>query len=282
MTEILRLSAFTTDPAGGNPAGVVLDARDLDEAAMRTIAADLGYSETAFVTPGDDGALRVRYFSPVIEVPFCGHATIATAVAYAERHGPGDLQLDTAAGRIGVVTARRPDGVTTATLTSVAPHVDLVSRGDLAEALAALQWSPDDLDPRLPPRVAYAGARHLILAAITRERLADLDYDGERLRTLMEARDWVTVALVHRRRPDGTTFDVRNPFPTGGVVEDPATGAAAAALGAYLRDEELVAVPATLTLHQGVDLGRPSLLTVDVPAERGSGIDVTGTAVPIG
>jgi PhzF family phenazine biosynthesis protein len=282
VTEILRYAAFTTVPEGGNPAGVVLDATGLDEATMRSIAADLAYSETAFVTPADGGALRVRYFSPESEVPFCGHATIATAVAYADRHGPGELRLDTAAGRIDVATARAPDGTTTATLTSVAPAVELVSRAQLTEALAALRWADTDLDPRLPPRVAYAGARHLVLAAVTRDRLADLDYDFDRLRALMEAHDWVTVALVHRRTPSGTVFDVRNPFPTGGVVEDPATGAAAAAFGAYLRDEELVDLPARLEIHQGDDMGRPSLLTVEVPAEPGSGIRVSGTAVPIG
>ncbi len=285
MTEILRYSAFTTVPEGGNPAGVVLDASGLDEPAMRAIAADLGYSETAFVTPGDGGALSVRYFSGgwvSIEVPFCGHATIATAVAYAERHGVGELRLDTAAGRIDVTTTVGADGLTMATLVSVTPAVDLVSRGELEEALAALRWSAQDLDPRLPPRVAFAGAKHLVLAAVTRERLADLDYDFDRLRALMESRDWVTVALVHRRTPAGTVFDVRNPFPTGGVVEDPATGAAAAAFGAYLRDEELVDLPARITIHQGDDLGRPNLLTVEVPAQAGSGIRVSGTAVPIG
>lgn len=281
MTEILRYAAFTTVPTGGNPAGVVLDAAGLDEATMRRIAADLGYSETAFVVPGDDGALRVRYFSPESEVPFCGHATIATAVAHAERHGAGELHLQTAAGRVDVTTTSPGDGPPSATLTSVAPRVDLVSRGELDEALAALGWEHGDLDPRLPPRVAFAGALHLVLAAVTRERLATLEYDFDRLRALMEPREWVTVALVHRRTPDGTVFDVRNPFPTGGVVEDPATGAAAAALGAYLRDEELVAVPARLTLHQGDDMGRPSLLHVDVPAGRGAGVRVTGTAVPI-
>ncbi|PTL56445.1 PhzF family phenazine biosynthesis protein [Paraconexibacter algicola] len=286
MTEILRYAAFTATPTGGNPAGVVLDARGLDEATMRTIATDLGHPETAFVVPGEDGALRVRYFSGgsvSIEVPFCGHATIATAVAHAERHGPGRLDLDTVAGRVVVRTTPGAAGAPpSATLTSVPPRVDLVSRSHLQEALAALRWDPTDLDPRLPPRIADAGARHLVLAALTRARLAALDYDVPRLRAFLEELGLVTVALVHRRRPDGLVFDVRNPFPTGGIHEDPATGAAAAALGGYLREEELVAVPARLTLHQGVDLGRPSLLVVDVPAERGSGIDVTGTAVPIG
>jgi hypothetical protein len=118
-----------------------------------------------------------------------------------------------------------------------------------------------------------------LYAAATRERLADLDYDFARLRALMTARDWVTIALVFRR--DQTTYDARNPFPTGGVVEDPATGAAAAAFGAYLRALGAIDPPARLTIHQGDDLGRPSLLLVDIPVGAETGIRVSGRAVPI-
>ena len=86
MPEILRLTAFTDDPNGGNPAGVVLDATGLSEAEMLKIAADLGYSESAFAIQRPDGDYDVRYFSPEMEVPFCGHATIATAVRDGRRH----------------------------------------------------------------------------------------------------------------------------------------------------------------------------------------------------
>ena len=276
MTEILRYAAFTDDPAGGNPAGVVLDARDLDEERMRAVAAEVGYSETAFVTGGEGRHLVVRYFSPESEVPFCGHATIATAVAFADRSGAGDLSLATPAGRVEVTVGDDGAGPV-ATLTSVEPYTEEVAPTAVAEALAALGWSRSDLDPELPPRWAFAGARHLILGVAERTRLADLDYDFDRLRTLLEANDAVTLALVHRR--DAAVFDARNPFPTGGVVEDPATGAAAAAFGGYLRTLQLVRVPSTLTIHQGDDMGRPSLLTVDVPAK--GGIQVSGRAVAI-
>jgi PhzF family phenazine biosynthesis protein len=279
MTEILRLAAFTDTPAGGNPAGVVLDATALDGAAMQAIAADVGYSETAFLTrSGADRTYDVRYFSPAAEVPFCGHATIATAVALAQRDGAGDLVLTTKAGPVAVRTQADGEGVT-ATLTSVAPHVEPpLTDDELAPALAALRWPAADLDPDLPPRIAYAGARHLILAARTRERLADLDYDFAALNSYMAERDLVTVDLVFR---DGaTTFHARNPFPVGGVVEDPATGAAAAAFGAYLRALDLVAPPVRVTIHQGDDMGRPSLLLVDIDAGDG-GIHVTGQAVRI-
>lgn len=86
-TEVLRYSAFTSDPRGGNPAGVVLDARALHEGDMQRIAAQVGYSETAFLSPRLDGAFDVRYFSPQAEVSFCRHATIAAMVAHAQRHG---------------------------------------------------------------------------------------------------------------------------------------------------------------------------------------------------
>ncbi|GHH23219.1 PhzF family phenazine biosynthesis protein [Streptomyces lanatus] len=278
--EISRYVAFSSDPAGGNPAGVVLDATGVEDEAMLAVAAELGYSESAFVVPGGkDGTLGIRYFSPLAEVPFCGHATIATAVAHAERHGTGRLLLRTKAGPVTVTTDRTADGRVAATLVSVAPRTEPIAEADLAELLAILGWSATDLDPALPPRVAFAGARHPVLAASTRERLADLDYDMAALGALMAREDWTTVDLVWRESP--TVFHARNPFPPGGVVEDPATGAAAAAFGGYLRELGLVATPATLTIHQGVDMGRPSTITVTVPAEPGTGIGVTGTAVRI-
>ncbi|MGI5410125.1 PhzF family phenazine biosynthesis protein [Streptomyces chartreusis] len=277
--EISRYVAFSSDPSGGNPAGVVLDATGVDDKEMLAAAAEVGYSESAFVVPADDGTLDVRYFSPLAEVPFCGHATIATAVAHAERHGTGRLSLRTKAGPVTVTTDRTADGTLTATLVSVAPHTEPLADADLAELLAILGWSAADLDPALPPRVAFAGARHPILAAATRERLADLDYPMETLAALMARENWTTIDLLWRESP--TVFHARNPFPPGGVVDDPATGAAAAAFGGYLRELELVATPATLTIHQGVDMGRPSTITVTVPAEPGTGIGVTGTAVRI-
>ena len=270
--EILRYTAFTDRPEGGNPAGVVLDASGLDDAAMQRIAADVGYSESAFVTSADGDALDVRYFSPLAEVPFCGHATIATGVAWADRNGPGVLHLSTRAGLVELAVDGDPP---VATLTSVSPSTTPLD--DLDELLAALRWSPDELDAALPPRVAYAGAYHPVLAAGSSERLAALDYDFDRLGALMAARDWTTIQLVFRE--GASEFRSRNPFPPGGVVEDPATGAAAAAFGGYLRELGLVEPPATVTNDQGIELGRPSLLTVEIPDV--GGIRVSGGAVPL-
>ena len=271
IMDVLRYAAFSDRPDGGNPAGVVLDASGLSDERMLEIAAEVGYSETAFLT-GDD----IRYFSPLAEVPFCGHATIATAVALAERDGPGDRTFSTRSGLVPITTRRDDQDRVTATLTSVVPRVEALE--DLDELLAALRWAPADLDPELPPRVGFAGAFHPVLAARTRERLADLSYDFERLGALMAGRDWTTIQLVWREEP--LRFHSRNPFPPGGVVEDPATGAAAAALGVYLRELGLVEPPATVTILQGEDMGRPGRLLVDLHADRPE-IDVTGTAVTL-
>jgi PhzF family phenazine biosynthesis protein len=272
MSEVLRYAAFTDRPEGGNPAGVVLDAGGMSDAEMLAIAVELGYSESAFL----DGA-RLRFFSPLAEVAFCGHATVATAVALADRDGPGERVFETTHGPVRVAT-RRNDGRMAATLTSVPPRIVELADADLDEILAALRWERTDLDPALPTRVGFAGVWHPIIAVTTRERLRDLDYDFDRLGALMAARDWTTLQLVWRE--DTTRFHARDPFPPGGALEDPATGAAAAALGAYLRELGLVTPPATVAIVQGEDFGRRSELTVDIPADRPE-IDVTGTAVVI-
>ncbi|NUR58974.1 MAG: PhzF family phenazine biosynthesis isomerase [Catenulispora sp.] len=277
--DILRYTAFSTDPSGGNPAGVVLDARGADDAAMLAAAAEIGYSETAFALPlesAGDRHLRLRFFSPLAEVSFCGHATIATAVAYAERHGSGDLTFQTMAGTVEVATAADAAGVITATLLSVPPRQEPLADDVLAALLAALRWTCDDLDPALPPRLAYGGAWHPIIAAADRSRLARLDYAMDELAPLMAEHGWTTVDLVWRESAE--VFHARNPFPPGGVYEDAATGAAAAAFGGYLRALGLVEAPATITVYQGFDMGRPSMLTVGIPAGAG-GISVSGTAV---
>lgn len=276
---LIRYAAFTDKPAGGNPAGVVLDASALSDSDRLAIARDLGYSETAFLNRRPGGEYDVRYFSPQAEVPFCGHATIAAAVAIAERDGPGRLVFHVTAGVVPVVTRRDETGAITASLTSVTPSVADLPPAEVDTALSALRWRRHELDTSLPPKIAYAGARHLILAAASRERLARLDYDFEALRAFMLSQDLTTVDLVFQAG-DGL-YHARNPFPVGGVYEDPATGAAAAAFGAYLRELRRVAPPAQVTVRQGDDMGRPSRIIIDIPPGDGP-VTVTGSAVPIG
>ncbi len=274
---LYRLSAFTRSPAGGNPAGVWVGNRLPQPSEMQRIAAEVGYSETAFVAPGAGTSRTVRYFSPEAEVPFCGHATIAAGAKLGELDGAGDYLFETAAGQV-TVAVRCADGAAEATLTSVEPEHRAVPPALLEGVLAALGWQAGELDASIPPALAFAGAWHLVIAAATPKRLADLDYDFDALKALMLDAGLITVQLVWRE--SATVFHARNPFPVGGVVEDPATGAAAAALGGYLRDAGLVAAPATLLIRQGDAMGRPSRITVRIPAT--GGIDVSGNAVELG
>jgi PhzF family phenazine biosynthesis protein len=124
---------------------------------------------------------------------------------------------------------------------------------------------------------AYAGAWHLVLAADRLERLNELAYDFDALKSVMEREGFTTLQLVWRESDD--VFHARNPFPVGGVIEDPATGAAAAALGGFLREKRLVQVPAQIRIRQGEAMGRPSRLDVEIP--ESGGIIVSGTAVKL-
>jgi PhzF family phenazine biosynthesis protein len=274
--KLRRLTAFSTDPLGGNPAGVWIGPALPDSNTMQGIANEVGFSETAFLAP-DSGSDRViRYFSPQREIPFCGHATIAAGVALGESDGDGIYHLATPVGEVPVTTQLR-EGVREASLTSVPPRQGVASNELIREALSCLGWEQGELDNELPPARIYAGAWHLLLAVSSPDRLAALEYDFERLKSFMLKEELTTLQLVWRESPD--VFHSRNPFPVGGIVEDPATGAAAAALGGYLRARGLVTPPCTILVRQGERMGRPSRITVGIPPS--GGVLVTGAAVAI-
>jgi PhzF family phenazine biosynthesis protein len=274
---LYRRAAFSDRPEGGNPAGVWIGEVLPTVELMQLIAAEVGYSETAFVAPEHGRNRTIRYFSPEMEVPFCGHATIATGVVLGETEGDGRYRLATQVGEVPV-TVQSKGGLREAALTSVEPWHTSVSAEILDEVISAIGWSSADMDASIPPAKAYAGAWHLVLAVKDPRPLAELKYDFERLKAVMLREGLTTLQLIWRESI--AVFHSRNPFPVGGVVEDPATGAAAAALGGYLRDAGLISVPAKLLIRQGEAMGRPSRLRVEIPVA--GGIVVRGTAVPIG
>jgi PhzF family phenazine biosynthesis protein len=277
VTEVLRYAAFTVDGQGGNPAGVVLDARGLVGTDMQAIAADVGYSETAFLVarPDEPNVYDVRYFSPKREVPFCGHATVASAVALVELSPAAELIFHTPAGFVSITTFQKDGGDLVAEMTSVAPRVSKPEPDLVSAVLRALRWSPEDLDPAYPVMLANAGSEHLVLVTRSRERLADLDYDFDALAQLMRYHELITVQLVW---PESKKrYHSRNPFAGSGVVEDPATGAAAAAFGGYLRELGMIEETASFKIIQGVDMGRTSEIDVSVIGGE-PGVRVSGTA----
>ncbi|QFZ81812.1 PhzF family phenazine biosynthesis isomerase [Variovorax paradoxus] len=271
--NILKIAAFSEGQTGGNPAGVVIGDTLPSTAQMQAVAADVGFSETAFAAP-IDGGWRVRYFSPQSEVPFCGHATIALGAALALRHGDGVFALTLNQAKI-TVEGRREGNVIAAALQSPPTRSAPAAPALVAEALALFGHTPSDLDARIPPAVAHAGANHLVLALHSRQALSAMRYALETGRALMQRAELTTIVLVHAE--SAQRFHTRNPFASGGVYEDPATGAATAALAGYLRD---LGWPhgGAIDVVQGEDMGMLSRLHADISPVAGSSVRVSGTA----
>jgi PhzF family phenazine biosynthesis protein len=270
--QVLRLAAFSDGAGGGNPAGVVVGETLPPDHEMQRIAGVVGYSETVFAAREGDG-WRVRYFSPEDEVAFCGHATIALGSVLAERAGDGVFPLVLNSGRI-TVEARHEGGVARATLTSPPTRSAAADPALVDAALDLFGLAPGDLDPALPAALAHAGNDHLILALRDRATLARMTYDLAEGARLMRRHGLTTVDLVWVEAP--RKFHSRNAFAVGGVLEDPATGAAAAALGGYLRD---IGWPhgGAIDIVQGEDMGARSFLRAEIGATPGEGVRVSGT-----
>ncbi len=272
--NIQKIAAFSDGLIGGNPAGVVLCEQHPDSSRMQAIAKEVGFSETAFVAPQADGLWRVRYFSPESEVPFCGHATIALGAALAQREGEGDYQLQLNAGQISV-SAKRAGELMACALQSPPTRSQAAPEALVQAACALFGYSPEQLDPRLPAALIHAGADHLLLALRSRADLAAMQYDLAAGREFMQQHGLVTIVLAYAETSQ--LFHTRNPFASGGVYEDPATGASSAALAGYLRD---IAWPhgGAIDLIQGEDMGMRSRLRAEITPQAGESIRVSGTA----
>lgn len=274
--KLYKMAAFSDGLAGGNPAGVALCETLPSEAEMQRIAAEIGFSETAFAQQvGADW--RVRYFSPAAEVPFCGHATIALGAVLALTQGDGGFRLVLNQAEIGVEGVRSGQ-LFSAALQSPPTRSAAVSSAVLDEALALFGYTRADLDERLPAALAHAGADHLVVGLNTRAALRRLRYDMAAGRALMTREGFVTILFGFAETAQA--FHTRNPFAYGGVYEDPATGAATAALAGYLRD---IGWPhgGEITVVQGEDMGMPSRLRAEITDGRGQSIRVSGTARPL-
>ena len=269
-----KIAAFSDGTQGGNPAGVWIGDALPSPADMQRIAAEVGFSETAFAAPRGDGRWRVRYFAPESEVPFCGHATIALGAALAQREGDGVFALSLSQAEI-TVEGRRAGDLVQAALQSPPTRSGPVPAGLLADALALFGLSAADLDPRIPPALIHGGADHLVLALRSRAALAAMHYALDAGRTLMVNAKLVTIVLVWVE--SDRLLHTRNAFASGGVLEDPATGAATAALAGYLRD---LGWPhgGAIDVVQGEDMGMRSRLRAEIGPVPGSSIRVSGTA----
>jgi trans-2,3-dihydro-3-hydroxyanthranilate isomerase len=261
--------AFTDTPLQGNQLGVFTDGRGLSGAAMQRLARELNFSETVFVLPAEQGGdLRVRIFTPVRELPFAGHPVLGSAVVIGKALELTTLVLETGVGLIELeLEPHGPlgsSGVMEQPIPSFAPYEHE------AALLAALGLTRSGL-----PVEAYEnGPLHVYVELDDERAVAALDPDMRALAALAPA-------CANCFAGSGARYKTRMFAPGTGVPEDPATGSAAGPLALHLCRHGRVAFGIEIEIHQGEELGRPSLLYARAvgSAERVERIEVRGSAV---
>lgn len=256
MTPFI-LDAFTTVPFGGNAAGVVLvESEYPPEADMKALAAELGFSETAFVKPLPDGSVRLRYFTPTDEVELCGHATVASFHLLTTRglvSSGGRVLAHTMAADIYVDI--RPDGTV---WLDMAPPVEREELSDPDRAALYAMYGLSESDAgALRPAVVSSGLFDIMMPVKDRETLAALKPDMDAIAALSKKLD-VTGVHVFTPGTDGVTAYVRNFAPLYGIDEEAATGTSNGALSYYLYRRGLLSPGETNRFIQGEAMGRPS------------------------
>ncbi|MGE4506304.1 MAG: PhzF family isomerase [Desulfovibrionaceae bacterium] len=297
--KLYQVDAFTTTPFAGNPAGVVLGpdgepAQGLSEGLMQAIARELNNSETAFVLPaeGTDQApnhdVRVRFFTPTMEVPVCGHATIAAHYVLARARGlrSGTVVQLTGAGALPVEIEER-EGDLAVTMTQgaieISPPLDMKTELELLRALGLLE---SDRNARFPVRVASTGHSKVMVGINSRAALNGLKPNMAALTALSRkiGSNGYFVFTMDSDDPDVLVHG-RMFAPAIGIPEDPVTGNANGPLGAYLvgcgfaRGKEQF----SFTAQQGEACGRPGrmLVRVDIAERKPARVRITGRAVVV-
>jgi trans-2,3-dihydro-3-hydroxyanthranilate isomerase len=271
------VDVFTTTRFGGNPLAVILDARELDGALMQQIAAEFGFSETTFVLPPADPqhTAHVRIFTPTNEIPFAGHPNVGTAFVLARRgevfgRPIGEqMRFEELAGLIDVRIVHSDGAVTGAAITAPRPlEVGQEVAVEIVAACASL--APGDVVVAAhPPRIVSVGLPFVVAELTSRAALArarpNINSFAEADAAMAPLDGRFSLFLYVRTPGVAQDLSARMFAPLDNVIEDPATGSASAALAAYhatLMPEADAEV--ALTIEQGVDMGRPSQIRLQV------------------
>jgi trans-2,3-dihydro-3-hydroxyanthranilate isomerase len=283
--RLYTLDVFTTKPFAGNPLAVVTDGDGISIGTMQAIAREMNLSETVFIQrPTNNRALaRLRIFTTTRELPFAGHPVIGTWFLLAElgvvpaSEGPVHVLQQTGAGILPVELTFHDGRPKHVTMTQKVAQFSRrrVNRAALA---AALGLKPGDFDSKLPIEFVSTGIPNMVVPLARRAALARIQMNMRALFHVISGGGTMAYCFVL----DGPgRVSARGMLPWG-ILEDPATGSAAGALGAYLVHHERMRPGEILRIAQGVDMGRPSEIQVEVGMERGKLIPkVSGAAVRI-
>jgi trans-2,3-dihydro-3-hydroxyanthranilate isomerase len=292
--DFVTVNVFTQRRFGGNPLAVLPDAEGLSDADMQAIAADFNLSETTFVLPPEDprNHARVRIFTPKTEMPFAGHPNVGTGFVLATMAGdpPDHYTFEEIAGLVRIHILRDPDGVISGARIA-APQslsIDIAVPTDLIAACAGLTEDDIATDSHTP-LVASVGTPFVIAEVRSLDALArarpDLAAFRRGAEAFSELAERFNLHLYVRKDGDATRLRTRMFAPLSGVLEDPATGSANAALAALLTS---MAPGENADLHyeieQGLEMGRPSQIIAQArkTAEGPVSASVAGTCVAVG
>jgi len=291
-----QLDVFTTTPLTGNALAVFPDARGLDPRTMQALAREMNLSETTFVFPSAVATRHVRFFTPEAEIPLAGHPTIGTWWALvelglvADLPGDGSMRLtqETGRGVLPVDVTMRNGRPVRVEMTQALPEFG-TRVTDGSRLARALGGDPDLLAPAPIPEVVSTALPQLMVPIASSAGLAGLPVGGMggELAAFLRTLGTDCAMLYTTSETPGVTMHCRMFAPGLGVPEDPATGSAAGALGAYLvrhghAAPELGEV--RLVLEQGIEIGRPSRIEVRVTVDAAgaiTGVFVGGAAVRV-
>lgn len=269
--KVEKVSAFAYENRGGNPAGVLILDEMLSEKQMLEIAKEVNYSETAFLLKQGD-SFRIRYFSPEIEIAFCGHATIASGFILGQKFGLGIYELILNDGKIQIEVSENNNKIFTS-INSVKTYTYDIEKDYIDSVLNAFSFSKNNLNEKYPIKVSFSGINNLILFVKDKKTLQEMKYDFEKVKELMINKNIVTINILWEENEN--LFHSRNAFAYGGVYEDPATGSAAISLGEYLRSIG-IKKSGEIEILQGFDMKQPSQLFVSFKQTLNSSIKVSG------
>lgn len=279
-----HVDVFTDKPLGGNQLAVFHSPGSVTSAQMQAIAREMNFSETTFVFPakarGADA--RVRIFTPAEELPFAGHPTLGTAwvLASRARKKPETLTLELGVGKIAVDIDWRGKKMQSLTMHQPLPVFGSALQ-NREQAARALGVTVDDI---LGGGVVSNGLDFLIVEATTMAAVANARCNIEDAVRVIKRHNVHAIYVFARLEGKGPNVHARFFAPTLAVIEDPATGSAAGALGGYLARIFKFPMRLHLVIEQGIEIGRPSLITADVNSERGTIEEVTvaGKVAPVG
>ncbi len=269
------VDAFTDQPFGGNPAGVVLLDSDAfpEEELMLKVAAELRYSETAFVVQHSDNEYTVRYFTPKAEVELCGHATIATfAMLHHENGLTGRCLCHTKAGDLRIEAGEK-------VLMQMATPQIVKTIDEPEEIYHAL--GVGDYTPALPVMIASTGLPDFMIPVGDVETLNRLQPDMEAVSAITKKYEAVSFH-VFAFGNDGYTAHVRDFAPLYDIPEESATGTANAALTHYLQQNGCIPSTGDFSFLQGEAMGRPSVVSTRITADGTIYVGGTATVVAEG